>query len=94
MVISWQPPYSDGGSKVTDYIIEKKEPYSSKWVPVTKTRDLSYKITGLKENGDYEFRVAAVNKAGASEFSVPTPSTKAKLPYGKFIGGITNVINK
>ncbi|XP_072180963.1 twitchin-like [Diadema setosum] len=81
MVLSWQPPFSDGGSPITDYIVEKKEPYSSRWTPATKTRSLSFKVTGLKENGDYEFRVAAQNMAGVGKFSSPTPVTKAKLPY-------------
>ena len=43
MVLSWGKPF-DGGSPITDYILEKKEPYSSKWTPVTKTRDLTYKV--------------------------------------------------
>ncbi len=65
-----------------EYIIEKKEPFG-KWVQLAKTSDTSYKVKGLKEGQEYEFRVAAVNKAGVGSFSEATLPTVAKEPYGK-----------
>ena len=82
MTLTWSAPSSDGGSSVTDYIIEKKEPYG-KWSQVAKTDDSSYKVTGLKEGQKYEFRVAAENKAGRGSFSEATVPTEAKEPYGE-----------
>ncbi|XP_072046922.1 twitchin-like [Amphiura filiformis] len=83
MVITWTPPASDGGSPVTHYIIEKKEPRSSKWTQVTKeeVKETTFKVTDLIEGKDYEFHVAAVNKAGQGPFSAPSEPKTAKLPF-------------
>jgi len=35
MIISWKPPLDDGGSEITNYIIEKKEVGKDVWMPVT-----------------------------------------------------------
>ena len=83
--ISWSPPESDGGSPITGYYIEKKERSSTKWMkakrePVT---DTTLTIKDLIEGKEYEFRVAAVNKAGTGPFSEPSEPRIAKPPYGK-----------
>lgn len=44
MTVKWSSPYSDGGSKITGYIVEMKEPYSSRWSQVTKTTDFTFKV--------------------------------------------------
>ena len=38
----------------------------------------------LIEGSKYEFRVAAVNKAGTGPFSEPSEPTITKPPYGEF----------
>nr|XP_006823015.1 PREDICTED: titin-like [Saccoglossus kowalevskii] len=83
MVLTWEEPESDGGSKITGYIIEKKEEFSTRWVKVNRDTvlDLTFKITGLTESSDYQFRVAAENKAGAGKYSEPSDSKVAKPPY-------------
>ncbi|XP_038047568.1 titin-like [Patiria miniata] len=81
MTLSWKPPTEDGGAKIKGYVIEKKEPFSSKWSPVGNTEDTSFTVTGLKEGTEYEFRVAAENKAGMGAFSPTTAPTVAKEPY-------------
>ena len=85
MTLSWKPPTEDGGAQIKGYIIEKKEPFSTKSTPVGKSEDTSFTATGLKEGTEYEFRVAAENKAGVGTFSPATQPTLAKEPYGKFI---------
>ena len=84
MTLSWNPPTEDGGAKIKSYVIEKKEPFSTKWTAVGNTDDTTFTVTGLKEGNEYEFRVAAENKAGVGKFSPATPPTLAKKPYGKF----------
>ena len=83
MTLTWSAPDFDGGSPITNYVLEKKEPFSSRWSEVTKTSSLEYKVTGLKEGSEYQFRVSAENKAGVGKPSEPTESKVAKLPYGK-----------
>lgn len=83
MTLSWNPPEEDGGARIKGYIIQKKEPFSSKWTAVGSTDDTSFTVTGLKEGTEYEFRVAAENKAGTGKFSPATSPTVAKEPYGK-----------
>jgi predicted RNA-binding protein with TRAM domain len=56
--LTWEKPQSDGGARITHYIIEKKEvEYSNAWVKavVTETDDLEYKVTDLTENTKYRY---------------------------------------
>ena len=69
--VSWQPPASDGGSKITGYTLEMKEQFSSRWTTAARTQDTEYQITKLTPGKEYEFRVRAENKAGLSEPSRP-----------------------
>ena len=84
-VVSWQPPSSDGGSKITGYVLEMREQFSSRWTVVTKPKDIEHKVTKLTPGKEYEFRVRAENKAGLSEPSPPSATFVAKDAYGKHI---------
>ena len=85
MTLSWSEPSSDGGSMVTGYHIERKDARSLRWTQITRepVDDLTYRVTGLTEGTDYEFRVCAVNKAGVGAQSPASDTTRAKAPYGK-----------
>lgn len=49
VVLSWKPPLNDGGSFITDYIIEKLEPPQQNWVRCATTRYLEQFIfSGFK----------------------------------------------
>ena len=68
-VVFWEPPVDDGGTEVLKYIVEEQDVLSgTKWAPVAETgaRELSAKITSLKNGGKYSFRVTAANKLGKS----------------------------
>ena len=70
--VTYQPPRDDGGAPVTGYILERRTPGpDSKWIRVnyTPVSDLQYTIDNLTPATEYEFHVAAVNKAGMSDFS-------------------------
>nr|XP_006823014.1 PREDICTED: titin-like [Saccoglossus kowalevskii] len=85
MTIRWMEPESDGGSKITNYVIERKEEFSTRWTKVysdVKSTDTDFTVTGLTEGSEYQFRVAAENKAGAGKYSEPSDSKVAKPPYG------------
>ncbi len=78
----WNPPLSDGGSPITGYKIEKRNPKTFKWMPLEDADNLpnkcSYTVNNLKEGTDYDFRVIAVNAAGDSDPSQPTGPITAK----------------
>ncbi|KER21602.1 hypothetical protein T265_15051, partial [Opisthorchis viverrini] len=82
--LSWKPPRSDGGSKVTHYVIEKMEVGRDRWVPVSSgTREPTCEVQGLQENAKYLFRVAAVNDCGQGDWiQLPAPLV-ARYPFDK-----------
>ncbi|CAH8634151.1 unnamed protein product [Dicrocoelium dendriticum] len=82
--LSWKPPRSDGGSKVTHYVVEKKEVGRDRWVPVSSgCREPTCEIQGLQENGQYLFRVAPVNDCGQGDWiELPEPLI-ARYPFDK-----------
>lgn len=68
MVISWKPPLDDGGSEITNYIIEKKEVGKDVWMPVTSaSAKTTCKASKLLEGKDYIFRIYAENLYGISD---------------------------
>ena len=77
--LAWDAPTSDGGSPITGYIIEKKEP-GGKWMKAAevKGKECAGKVEGLDEGQSYEFRVKAVNAAGPGEPSKHTKPVTCK----------------
>uniref|UniRef100_A0A3Q3JJJ9 Titin n=1 Tax=Monopterus albus TaxID=43700 RepID=A0A3Q3JJJ9_MONAL len=71
VTVAWTIPLSDGGSPIIGYIIERRHK-GGKWIRVNKIpcRDLRYRVLGLFEGSEYEFRVFAENIAG---YSGPSP---------------------
>ncbi|XP_037070961.1 twitchin-like isoform X2 [Pollicipes pollicipes] len=67
--LKWEPPAFDGGSRVTGYVVEKREVGHPYWIRCSEYNvpDCEFSAINLKEGGDYEFRVSAVNSAGRGE---------------------------
>uniref|UniRef100_A0A8D0FRM1 Titin n=1 Tax=Strix occidentalis caurina TaxID=311401 RepID=A0A8D0FRM1_STROC len=65
--IKWEKPESDGGSKITGYIVEMQTKGSIKWSACTQVKTLEATITGLSMGEEYSFRVIAVNEKGKSD---------------------------
>uniref|UniRef100_A0A8C3MHE5 Uncharacterized protein n=1 Tax=Geospiza parvula TaxID=87175 RepID=A0A8C3MHE5_GEOPR len=79
MVVCWGHPDSDGGSPITNYIVERRDKTGLRWVKCNKrvVTDLRFKVSGLTEGHEYEYRVMAENAAGVSEPSPASPFYKA-----------------
>lgn len=83
--LSWQPPEYDGGSPLTGYIIEKFDNKVGGWMRATRlTPDVTdYTVTGFTRGREYNFRVYAENKLGASEPIELPEAVIAKSDIGK-----------
>ena len=83
---SWAAPASNGGSVITDYVVEFSADNGSNWITVTRTASTttSQLVSGLANGVSYIFRVAAVNAVGTSGWSVSssgvTPRTLPTAP--------------
>uniref|UniRef100_A0A8C3G2G8 Titin n=1 Tax=Cyclopterus lumpus TaxID=8103 RepID=A0A8C3G2G8_CYCLU len=79
MVVCWERPEHDGGSRLNTYIIERRDKTGLRWVKCNKrtVTDLRFKASGLTPGHEYEFRVFAENNAGLSQPSLSSPFYKA-----------------
>ena len=83
--IEWSQPASDGGSQITGYTIEKKTSRANSWTKAYEgIKKTACTISDLTEGQEYQFHVAAVNKAGQGPFSEPSGPSLCKPPYSKF----------
>ena len=79
-LLTWNPPRDDGGSKVTNYVVERRATDSEVWHKLSSTvKDTNFKATKLTPNKEYLFRVAAENMYGVGE-PVPVSYTHLTLP--------------
>lgn len=77
VTLSWSPPTDNGGSAITDYVIQYKSKTATTWntwndgVSVTP----STTVTGLWGGTTYNFRVASVNSVGVGAYTTYIEST-------------------
>lgn len=82
--IKWQAPSSDGGSPITNYVVEKRDVRRKAWQTVdTTVKDLKYTVSPLNEGSLYVFRVAAENTVGMGEFCELEDAVLAKDTFSK-----------
>ena len=91
--LSWTRPTSDGGSKLTGYVVEKKKK-GEEWmecahVPASAT---SATVAGLQEGDEYQFRVRAENAAGPGDASKPTSTITVADQPGERLTACVNVL--
>jgi len=71
VALTWSAPTSNGGSAVSDYIIEFSGNDGTSWSVFTDgiSTSASTTVSGLTNGLTYVFRIAAVNPAGAGAYS-------------------------
>uniref|UniRef100_A0A3P8SSW1 Titin n=1 Tax=Amphiprion percula TaxID=161767 RepID=A0A3P8SSW1_AMPPE len=67
VTLSWEKPDHDGGSKITNYIVEMQPKGDEKWTVCSEVKALEATIEGLTTGEEYSFRVIAVNDKGRSD---------------------------
>uniref|UniRef100_A0A803W5I1 Uncharacterized protein n=1 Tax=Ficedula albicollis TaxID=59894 RepID=A0A803W5I1_FICAL len=78
-------PSSNGGSPITNYIVEKRDVRRKGWQTVdTTVKDTKYTVSPLTEGSLYVFRVAAENAIGQSDYCEIEDSVLAKDTFSKF----------
>lgn len=87
VALSWSAPVDDGGAAVSGYRIEQSVDGGENWTEVsadTGSTQTSALVTGLENGTAIEFRVSAINEAGAGTAAVATatPRTVADAPVG------------
>lgn len=77
--LKWTVPEKDGGSPITNYIVEKRDVRRKGWQTVdTTVKDTKCTVTPLTEGSLYVFRVAAENAIGQSDYCEVEDSVLAK----------------
>ena len=86
VVLTWEPPASDGGTAITDY--EYRINQTGEWISIGST-GTTHTVTGLVNGTAYVFQVRAVNAVGKSFSSSRVEATPEVfiLDFAHFANG-------
>ncbi len=78
ITMSWKPPTDDGGAPILHYVVREEK------TGATQRCDTNECVfRKLKNGGNYSFRVQAVNRVGASDWSALSRSAQADTKPGR-----------
>uniref|UniRef100_A0A8C3H6K2 Titin n=1 Tax=Chrysemys picta bellii TaxID=8478 RepID=A0A8C3H6K2_CHRPI len=82
VTLIWEPPLINGGSEITNYVIEKRDATKRAWSTITtKCSHTTFKVTNLSEKTAFFFRVLAENENGLGEpCETSEPVKPAEVP--------------
>ena len=75
--LTWATPSSDGGSAITDYLIQYSSGGATSTFSHAPSTATSTTVTGLTANTSYLFAVSAINSVGTSSPATVSTSTSA-----------------
>lgn len=93
--INWTPPISTGGSPIIGYDVERRDRATGRWIKLNKEPigHTEYYDDHVAEGHQYEYRVTAINAAGAGKpsdtsavFTAKPMREKPKLYLDGLIG--------
>merc|ERR550539_884600 len=78
--LRWNAPENDGGDKITEFVVERREKGKKSWkqVGTTQAETTSIEIKGLKKDTSYDFRVSAKNSVGVSVATIIEETATSK----------------
>lgn len=83
--LNWFFPENDGGSPISNYIIEKREAERKAWTSLSFTASRQNAVAhGLTIGKSYFFRVAAENAIGVGPFMATACELIVKEPMSEF----------
>ena len=82
VVLVWSAPSSNGGSSITDYVVQYSSNSGTSWSTFADGTSTSTTatVTGLTNGSSYVFKVAAVNSAGTGVYSSSSSSVLVGTP--------------
>ena len=83
--LSWSTPQIDGGKPITRYVIEKREPSKSTYIPVgtTSPDTTQFRVIRLVAGSEYVLQVSAENEVGVGEPAELSQGITAKSPFSE-----------
>ncbi|XP_023933258.1 titin isoform X1 [Lingula anatina] len=83
ITVTWQPPESDGGSPIKEYIIERRDASRQTWTQAGTVGGSTFEfmITKLLEGNKYYIRVSASNQLGTGPPAELKEPVTAKVPF-------------
>jgi len=80
--LTWRPPSDDGGSPISNYVVERMDVSVGVWIKISSfVRGCSYNVFSLETNRKYLFRVRAENQYGISDPLESSEPITAKFPF-------------
>jgi len=95
VTLNWSAPSSDGGSAITDYVVQYSSDSGSTWTTFADgtSASIGATVTGLTNGTAYQFRGAAVNAIGTGPYSLvwtATPTAGNSLTASGWSGAGTS----